>query len=256
MTESDLVTDLARPSRVADTSWIKPGAAAWSWWAEGQSPGNLARQKQYVDYATKHGWEYSLVDSGWQATWIPELAQYGAERDVGIWIWVRWQQVDAQSERDRLFALWKSWGVVGLKIDFPESDGQDRMRWYDAVLADTAKHQLMLNFHGCTIPRGTERTWPHVLTVDPGRRAVLARRHGTDWFIGATTAGPAGTTSAPLGFLPPGEWLAELYQDGPDGKLALTSRQVTRADTITVPTAANGGFTAHLCPARAGTCAT
>src|SRR3712207_8615093 len=53
------------------------------------------------------------------------------------------RSIDTPSEIDRLFALYKSWGVVGLKIDFPESDGQDRMRWYDLVLSGTAKYQLI-----------------------------------------------------------------------------------------------------------------
>ncbi len=124
VTESDLVTDLAPPSRVADTSWIKPGVGAWSWWSEGSSPGSLDRQKAYVDFASRMGWEYSLVD-------------------------------------------------------FPESDGQDRMRWYDLILENTAKYQLMLNFHGCTIPRGTERTWPQVLGFESVRGGEGTRPNPT-----------------------------------------------------------------------------
>ena len=170
VTESDLVTDLAEPSRVADTSWVKPGAAAWSWWFDGGgTANNLARQQEYVDLAARNGWAYNVVDAGWQASLIPPLVRYGQSKDVGIWIWVRWQQLDAQSERDRLFAQYKQWGVVGLKIDFPESDGQDRMRWYESVLTDAARYQLMINFHGCTIPRGWERTWPHLLSMESVR---------------------------------------------------------------------------------------
>jgi alpha-glucosidase len=357
VTESDLITDLATPSKVADTSWIKPGAAAWSWWSEGT--GTLATQQRYVDYAARMGWAYNLVDSGWNAAWMPELCTYAKERGVGIVAWVRWQTIDAQSERDRLFPQYKAWGVAGLKIDFMESDSQDRMRWYDAVLADAAKHQLVLNFHGGTIPRGTERTWPQLLTVeavrggegtrpyptrvpyppehyvtlpftrnlqgpmdftpvtfsgvrlnsdahelalgvvyesgiqhladmpanyaryplaerlmqvlpsawdetellagDPGRLAVLARRHGTDWFVGAITAGPAQTLTTPLAFLPAGEWIAEVYQDGPGGKqLVLQTYRVFRSGSLAAPVAVNGGYSAHLCPATPGrtTCVT
>jgi hypothetical protein len=355
VTESDLVTDLAAPSKIADTSWIKPGISAWSWWSEGT--GNLARQKQYVDYASRMGWEYNLVDSGWSADWMPALIEYAKQRGVGIILWVRWQTIDTDSERARLFPLYASWGAAGLKIDFVESDGQDRMRWYDAVLAATAQHKLSVNFHGAPIPRGTERTWPHVMSVEavkggegtkprpgkvpfpiehyltlpftrnlqgsmdftpvtftgvrptsdghelalavlyesgiqhfadridvyaayplaerflrvvpaawdetkllagePGKLAVLARRHGQDWFVGAGTAGPATTAAAPLHFLPAGDWIADIYSDGADGKLALRSTPVTRADTLTVPVAVNGGFAVQLCPARPGstTCA-
>lgn len=38
-------------------------------------------------------------------------------------------------------------------------------------LADTAEQQLMVNFHGSTIPHGIERTWPHVLTMEAVRGA-------------------------------------------------------------------------------------
>jgi alpha-glucosidase len=179
VTESDLVTDLAPPSRVADTSWIKPGVGAWSWWSEGSSPGSLDRQKAYVDFASRMGWPYILVDSGWSADWMPTLTAYAAERNVKIWIWVRWQTLDQPSEIDRLLPQYKSWGVVGLKIDFPESDGQDRMRWYDQIFAGTARYQLMLNLHGCTIPRGTERTWPQVLGFEAVRGGEGTRPNPT-----------------------------------------------------------------------------
>ncbi|WP_020668245.1 glycoside hydrolase family 97 protein [Amycolatopsis nigrescens] len=350
VTESDLVTDLAEPSKVADTSWIKPGVAAWSWWADGGSPGSLEKQKEYVDYAAKQGWEYSLVDSGWNAAWVPELVEYARQRGVAIWLWLRWQQVDTDSERERLFAQYRDWGVVGLKIDFVESDGQDRMRWYDGVLAASAKYRLMLNFHGAPIPRGTERTWPQVLSVeavkgaegtrpkpgrepfpiehyltlpftrnltgpmdftpvtfsgvrpnsdaaelalsvvyesgaqhfadspatyaryplaeqllravptvwdetklldgDPGRLAVLARRSGSDWYVGAITAGEAGQVRTGLGFLPAGAWNAELYTDGADGKLTFSTQRVDSGSTLTVPVTRNGGFSLRITPAH------
>ncbi|OLB64344.1 MAG: alpha-glucosidase [Actinobacteria bacterium 13_2_20CM_2_72_6] len=179
VTESDLVTDLAEPSKVADTSWIKPGTGAWSWWADGSTTGNLAAQEAYADFASRMGWPYILVDSGWNAAWMPELVQYAAARNVHVWIWVRWQTLDQPSEIDRLLPQYKSWGVVGLKIDFPESDGQDRMRWYNQIEEGTAKYQLMLNFHGCTIPRGTERTWPQVVGFEAVRGGEGTRPNPT-----------------------------------------------------------------------------
>jgi alpha-glucosidase len=166
VTESDLITDLASPSKVADTSWIRAGRSEWSWWADGSTSKNLDAQKRAVDFAARMGWEYNLVDAGWNASWIPELVRYARARNVGIFIWVHYTALDTAAERNSKLALWHSWGVVGLKIDFVESDTQDRMKWYDAVLAATAQNHLMIDFHGATIPRGTERTWPHVLTSE------------------------------------------------------------------------------------------
>jgi alpha-glucosidase len=163
---SDLVTSLARPSRVADTSWIRPGAAAWSWWSDGPSTRDLDAQKVWVDFAAAMGWPYILADSGWSKDWMPELIAYARDRGVGVWLWSHWQHVDSELEHREKLALWKRWGAVGVKIDFTESDGQDRMRWFDSVLAATARLELMVVFHGGTIPRGTERTWPHFMTAE------------------------------------------------------------------------------------------
>jgi alpha-glucosidase len=256
------------------------------------------------------------------------------------------------AERASKLPLWHAWGVAGLKIDFMQSDGQDRMRWYDAILAGTARNQLLVNFHGATITRGTERTWPqlmtseavrgaemiepkpgrqpfpvqHYLTLpftrnlagsvdftpitftavrlisdgaelalsvvfesgiqdfadsidtyaaypvaerflrevptawdetellsgDPDTHVVLARRHGTAWFVGAVTAGAARTVDVPLGFLPSGTWLADVYSDGPGGKLALRTQQVTGGTMLPIPVPANGGFAVQLCTAGPG----
>lgn len=164
--ESDLVTSLAEPSRVDDLSWVKPGAAAWSWWSDGPSTRDIDAQKRWVDYAASQGWPYILADAGWNKEWMPDLISYAASQDVGVWLWSHWQHVDTELEHREKLALWKQWGAVGVKIDFTESDGQDRMRWFDAILAATARLKLMVVFHGGTIPRGTERTWPQFMTAE------------------------------------------------------------------------------------------
>ncbi|MBE1561504.1 hypothetical protein H4W81_004283 [Nonomuraea africana] len=164
--ESDLVTSLAAPSRVADTSWIRPGAAAWSWWSDGPSTRDLEAQRRWVDFAAEQGWPYVLADAGWNKEWMPSLISYAAQKGVGVFLWSHWQHVDTELEHREKLALWKEWGAAGVKIDFTESDGQDRMRWFDAILAATARLELMVVFHGGTIPRGTERTWPHFMTAE------------------------------------------------------------------------------------------
>ena len=88
---------------------------------------------------------------------------------------------------------------------------------------------------------------------DPDSRAVLARRGGTDWFVGAIVAGPAQTVTAPLAFLPAGTtFLADVYFDAAGGGLAMRTQQVTRNSALSVAVPVNGGFTVHLCPATAG----
>ncbi|KYH24540.1 glycoside hydrolase 97 [Halalkalicoccus paucihalophilus] len=169
--ESDLVAALSDPSEVEDTSWIKPGIVNWSWWSDGDSPRDFETQKEYVDYAAEQGWEYTLVDRGWRREWMPDLVEYANERDVGIIAWMVWYDLDTETKRERLLSQLKSWGVSGIKIDYMNADRQDRMQWYDDILEATAKHELLVNFHGSTLPKGRRRTWPHLLTSEAVRGA-------------------------------------------------------------------------------------
>lgn len=169
--ESTLVDDLATPAKLSDTSWIEPGKVAWSWLSEHSSPGDFQRQKQYVDFAARNGWQYTLVDEGWSAAWVPELIRYARAQGVEILLWFRWSDLDTAEERDAVLPRVKQWGARGVKLDFMESDTQARYQWYDAVLAKTAELRLMVNFHGSTIPHGLARTWPHVMTMEAVRGA-------------------------------------------------------------------------------------
>ncbi|HET6478430.1 MAG TPA: glycoside hydrolase family 97 catalytic domain-containing protein [Actinoplanes sp.] len=171
VTGSTLTDDLAPESKLADTSWIRPGRVAWSWMSEHSSPSDLTRQKQYIDFAARNGWPYVLIDEGWNASWVPEVTRYARARGVEVLLWFHWTSFDTQAERDTMLPLVKSWGVAGVKIDFMDSDSQARFQWYDQILAATAKLHLMVNFHGATVPRGLQRTWPHVMTVEAVRGA-------------------------------------------------------------------------------------
>ncbi|MET0935215.1 MAG: glycoside hydrolase family 97 catalytic domain-containing protein [Luteibacter sp.] len=171
VTESTLVDDLADPSKLVDTSWIHPGKVAWSWLSEHESPSDVERQKRYVDFASRNGLPFVLVDEGWSDAWVPSLVQYANARHVDILLWFHWSKLDTPAKRMAMLTKVKGWGVKGVKIDFMESDSQARFRWYDETLADTAKLQLMVNFHGATIPHGLARTWPHLMTMEGVRGA-------------------------------------------------------------------------------------
>jgi alpha-glucosidase len=69
---NDLVYLLAQPSQISDTSWIKPGKVAWDWYNANNIDGvdfksgiNTATYKYYIDFASKHGLEYIILDEGW-----------------------------------------------------------------------------------------------------------------------------------------------------------------------------------------------
>lgn len=171
VTESTLVDDLAPPSKLDDTSWVRPGKVAWSWLSEHDSPADPVRQKQYADFAARNGWPYLLIDEGWDASWVPDVIRYARARGVEVILWFRWTTLDSAAERAKWLPLLKSWGAAGIKVDFMDSDTQARFGFYDDMAQATARQHLMLNFHGATIPRGFQRTWPHVMSFEAVRGA-------------------------------------------------------------------------------------
>jgi hypothetical protein len=180
--ETTLVTDVARPSAVADPSFVAPGLAAWSWLQLDDASCTLPVQKEFLELAARLGWEYLLVDARWdeQIGWdgIRELVRVGREKGVGIWLWYNSNGTfnDApMTPRDRMherpvrrqeMARLRDAGVRGVKVDFMGGDKQATMALYLDILEDAAEHRIMVNFHGATLPRGWERTFPHLMTME------------------------------------------------------------------------------------------
>jgi hypothetical protein len=166
---SQLVDELAPPS-AADAPLPRPGRGAWSWWSSQYSGAYLDVQKRFADFAAEQGWEHVLVDCGWDAAWVPELVAHASTRGVQVHLWSSWSDLDGPDALRKL-ALWRSWGVAGIKVDFMESEARERYRWYDAIIAESARVGLMVNFHGSVIPRGWNRTHPHVVSYEAVRGA-------------------------------------------------------------------------------------
>ena len=179
--ESDLVNDLAPPSRIAATNWIKPGRAAWSWWSKSDSPRHAEDLNAFTDLAADMGWEYALVDANWdrmQSGTIDDVIAHAKQKGVGLLFWYNSGAAHndvTEAPRDRMFTRdarraefekLKAWGVKGVKVDFWHSDKPDRIAQYREVLADAAEFQIMVNFHGCTIPRGWSREFPNLVAME------------------------------------------------------------------------------------------
>ena len=124
-----------------------------------------------MDFAERMGFEYVLVDAGWNADWVPELVDYAAERGVRVLLWTDWHALATPAQRAAAFDQWAAWGVAGVKADFLHSDSGERMAVIDDIAADAAARHLLVGFHGCTVPRGLQRTWPNVLTLEGVRGA-------------------------------------------------------------------------------------
>jgi len=176
---NDLVYLLAQPSQISDTSWIKPGKVAWDWYNANNIDGvdfksgiNTATYKYYVDFASKHGLEYIILDEGWYKLGdllqvvpemnIEELVAYGKQKNVGIILWVVWKTLDDQFEP--AFNQFTQWGVKGLKVDFMQRDDQKVMDFYERVCREAAKRKMLVDFHGGIRAATMVRTWPNLLT--------------------------------------------------------------------------------------------
>ncbi len=180
--ESTLVTDLAKPAIPGDFSWVKPGRASWSWVLLKDDKTIYPVQKQFIDYAAGMGWEYCLIDAGWDVLIgyekIKELTDDAKTKNVKILLWYNsagnWNTTPqtpknallTREERLREFTRIKEMGIAGVKVDFFGGDGQSVMNHYMDILEDAATVGLVVNFHGSTIPRGWHRTYPHLLSME------------------------------------------------------------------------------------------
>jgi len=177
--ESDLVYKLAAPNRLKETGWIKPGKVAWDWWNANNIYGvdfksgiNNETYKYYIDFASKNGIEYVVLDEGWYKLGnvlevmpgmdIPELCRYAADKNVGIILWVVWKSF--YDKIDQALDQFTKWGVKGVKVDFMQRDDQKMVDFYWEAARKAADHHMLIDFHGAYKPDGLGRTYPNALT--------------------------------------------------------------------------------------------
>jgi alpha-glucosidase len=186
--ESDLVFKLAPPNKITDTKWIKPGHVAWDWWnalniygVDFRAGINNDTYKYYIDFASKNGIEYIILDEGWYksgtvlesipAINVPELCKYAESKNVGVILWVVWKTF--WDKMDDACALYEKWGVKGVKVDFMQRDDQKVVNFYHEAIQKTASHHLIIDFHGAYKPDGIGRTYPNAMT----REGVKGMEH-------------------------------------------------------------------------------
>ena len=181
-----------------NTSWLKPGRSVWSWLAVNRSV-TLPNMKKFSDLAAQLGFEYNLVDEGW-GNWkdtlrkidhwamMKELVDYSATKGVKVWVWKAYPDrggipgIKDPEKRKEFFKKCNELGIVGLKVDFFDSESQEIINFYQAALKDAAEYHLMMNFHGANKPTGEARTWPNEMT----REAVRGFENQPPWAPGST----------------------------------------------------------------------
>ncbi len=152
--------------------WIQPGRSLWNWWSD--SSVEFRYQKEWVDKAAEMGFEYYLVDAGWEKAWqlpgknewacLKELCDYARGKGVGINVWKHWGGLEQADAREDFLRRCAQAGAVGVKIDFMDSESRSRIDFYTYTLATAARNQLMVNYHGANKPTGEPRTFPNEMT--------------------------------------------------------------------------------------------
>jgi hypothetical protein len=193
--ESTLVTDVSEPCRLEDTSWIEPGVVSWIYWAYNHGSNDYNIIKKYVDMAATLHLPYMLIDAEWDTMkdgkTVEDAVAYAKSKGVKPMIWynssVGWvdgaptpkYRLNKPEDREKEFAWCEKIGVAGVKIDFFSGDNQMNMDYCLDLLESAARHHLLVNFHGATIPRGWQRTYPHLLSTEGV--------YGAEWYNNVAT---------------------------------------------------------------------
>ena len=183
MPVNNLVYALASPNRIGDTSWIKTGKVAWDWWNDWNLKGvpfkagiNMDTYKYYIDFASRNGLEFIVLDEGWYDPKsgdmltvipeldLPELIAYGKSKGVEIVLWTVFNVLDSQLEA--ACKKYADMGIKGFKVDFLDRDDQTAVEMVYRIAEMTARYKLTLDLHGIYKPPGINRTYPHIINFE------------------------------------------------------------------------------------------
>ena len=198
--------------------WRQWGASAEDGFVYGL---DMPSWKRQIDFASKHDIEYLVLDAGWygqefdaksdpmtsrtylleqknpnnpQLTpkdppkdWkdpidIPELIQYGKERNVGIILYFN-DIARHNYDFEKTLALYEAWGAAGIKYGFMKGQGQDKVQNTRQIVELCAKHHLTCNFHDNPVPpSGDRRRYPNYM----GREFCHSQADATRSFTATT----------------------------------------------------------------------
>lgn len=179
---SELNLKVASTSDTQDFSWVRPGRVAWDWYNANNIYGvdfksgiNTDTYKYYIDFASKYGIEYVILDEGWTKSTteilesnpdidIPALISYGQEKGVDLILWVLWKPLN--ENMTAILDRYQSWGAKGIKVDFMQRADQYMVNSYEQIAKACAERQLLVDYHGAFKPAGLRRMYPNVISYE------------------------------------------------------------------------------------------
>ncbi len=197
------------PSRVANTSWIKPMKYVGIWWgmhmniwtwSSGPKHGATTENtKRYIDFAAKNGFGGVLVEGwnvGWDGDWVanrnafsftkpypdydlPGVAAYAKQKGVKLIAHNETSGGLANYERqlDSAYTLYRSLGVDAIKTGYvTDTMGGGHSHWsqvavnhYRKVIETAAKYGIMVDVHEPIHDTGERRTYPNMMSREGAR---------------------------------------------------------------------------------------
>lgn len=207
--ESTLVDDVSTPTAMTDTDWIQPGLVSWNYWSNNHGTKDYQVVCHFADLAARMNWPYTLLDWEWDTMGnggkLQDAADYIRKKGVKPLLWYNsggehtWvpatpkDRMLTHQNRVEEFAKLQQMGFAGVKIDFFESEKQDMIAYYLDILEDAARFNMLVYFHGCLVPRGWARTYPHLMTYE----GVM----GAEWYNNVpffTMGAPGHNTTLPF----------------------------------------------------------
>ena len=203
---SNLIVNLNEPSRIKDTSWIKPQKYVGIWWGMhlgtqtwtvGPRHGAItANAIKYIDFAKANNLQGVLFE-GWNKGWenwggnqsfdyvgaasdfdIDSVASYA--RANGIELWAHNETggniPEYEAAMDSAFAYYASLGIHTVKTGYAGGfkggylhHSQYGVRHYQKVVETAARYRLMIDAHEPIKETGIRRTWPNMMTREGAR---------------------------------------------------------------------------------------
>jgi alpha-glucosidase len=229
---SCLMLNLNEPSKIEDTSWIKPGKYIGIWWgihqkkytwAQGPDHGaTTANALRYIDFAAANNFDGVLIEGwnyGWDKNWtknghpfdftrpypdfdIKRITDYA--RSKGVELIGHHETGGAvtayEQQLESAFRFYNQYGInivktgyVSEKLDGKEyHSSQYGIHHYRKVIETAARFHIMIDNHEPVMPTGLQRTYPNLMTSEGVR--------GQEWDAWSGDGGnpPEHTTIVPF----------------------------------------------------------
>ena len=225
---SKMILNLNEPTKYKDVSWIKPVKYVGVWWEmitgksswayndltsvklgetdysktkpNGKHAANTAHVKEYIDFASQHGFDAVLVE-GWNEGWedwfgkskdyvfdfvtpypdfdVKELHKYAASKNVKMMMHHETSGSIRNYERhmDKAYQFMVDNGYTSVKSGYvgdiiPRGEyhyGQWANNHYLYAVTKAADYKIMVNAHEAVRPTGLSRTYPNLIGNEAAR---------------------------------------------------------------------------------------